>query len=223
MNMIKLAVVDDHEVFRKGIRTIAGEMGGCEILFEASNGMEFLDLLQKSPLPDIVLLDLQMPVMDGLETLEILFARFPKIKTLILTMSEDYATKRRLLDMDINGFVNKFSSVQILIEAINAISQEKLYFDPVLTREMKEWLGTRGGDEHLLTNREQDVLQLICKQYTTPEIAETLNMAVDTVKGHRKRLFEKTGCKNLVGLAFFAIKNNLVFSDEATLKGSIKY
>jgi DNA-binding NarL/FixJ family response regulator len=212
--LIKLAVVDDQHLFRKGLISLIKEFDELDIIIEASNGNELIEKL-KTKRPTVVLLDLEMPGMDGIETTEFLKRKYPEIKVLILTMHNEEEIILHLIEKGAHGFLLKDHPIETLVDAIYAVIENGYYFNDHISKVMvKGLLRTQkikpSFNEVRLSEREIEVIKLICKEYTNKEIGEKLFISVRTVDGHREKILQKTKAKNTVGIVMYAIKNNLL-------------
>lgn len=215
-NKIRLYVVEDQQIFRNGLKMLLGEMPEIELIGEASNGQEFLDFIDKT-LPDIVLMDIKMPIMDGIEATRIAIHKFPDLKIVALSMfgEEEYLIK--MLEAGIRGFLLKTVQEEELKQALEMIIQGRNYFSNELLPAMTSSLLRKKDKEkeldiinEKLTRREVEILQLICNGYTNKEIADKCFISPRTAGGHRNNLLAKTGCKNTAELVSYAIKNDLI-------------
>ncbi|QHI34839.1 Transcriptional regulatory protein DegU [Kordia antarctica] len=214
--MIQIALVDDHLLFREGIKAIFQEEKNMEISLEASDGEEFLNSLKNSVIkPNVVLLDIRMPNLDGYATAEILLKEYPEMKIIILTMHEEERHIIRMIELGVNGYLMKNASPDEVVECIECVLEHDYYFNNKITNIMRKILmykGKRTVDNMIydLTEREKEVLELICKEFTAKEIGEKLFISFRTVEGHRKKLLAKLNVKNTAGLVVFALKNEIV-------------
>ncbi|HNQ67495.1 MAG TPA: response regulator transcription factor [Bacteroidales bacterium] len=209
---IKIIIVDDHEIFRNGLKMVLGKLSYISLIGEAQNGQEFLDILNKDK-PDIVLLDLEMPVMNGIEAAKLALEKFPDLNIITLTMFNDDEYIKSMMDVGVKGFLIKNINKDTLDKAIltvvnggNYYSEELFeFFSKQLTKEKK-------SDKNIidLTRREKEILQLLCEGLSNKEIAEELFISERTVLGHKTNLMIKTNCKNSLSLMAYAIKNKLV-------------
>lgn len=214
MKKIKLAVVDDQLLFRRGIISLIKEFEEIDVVVEAGNGKELIEAIKKRK-PHIVLLDLQMPVMDGIETTAYLSEKYPDIKILILTMHDDDEFILHLIEKGANGFLLKNNSIDIVIDAIYSIVENGYYFNDRISKTMIKGLVRSKKIKPVfqsvsLSDREIEVIMLICKEYTNKEISERLCISIRTVENHRDKILEKTGARNTAGIVMFALKNNLL-------------
>ena len=214
MEIIKVAIVDDHEIFRKGLRIILNEIDELKVVGEAQNGHEFFELLKHHQV-DVVLMDIRMPVMDGIETTKKLVEKHPEIKIIALTMFEEISYFNQMVEAGANGFLLKKTNKDELYRAIRQVMLDESYFsEEFMSNVNKTALAASRNRSRQpiveLTDREQEVLDLICKGMSNAEISKYLGVSSRTVDGHRAHLLEKTGAKNSPHLVMFAIKNGLV-------------
>lgn len=214
MENVSVILVDDHQLFREGLRLLLGNINYIGSINEASGGDEFLELL-KEVNPDIVFLDINMPGLNGIEATRAAVRKYPDLNVIGLSMyaDEDYYSK--MIDAGAKGFVLKNSSIQEVEEAIHHIMAGKNYFSQEilsgLIKNINRKRNTIQNDE--LSEREIEVLYQICKGLSNQEIADTLHISKRTVDKHRENLLAKTNSKNTVGLVMFAIKNSIVEVD----------
>jgi len=210
MEIAKVIIVDDHVIFRKGLTTILNEIDFVKVVGEASNGNELLDLLKKQS-ADVILMDIKMPVMDGVEATRKVSAKYPGIKIIALTMFEEISYFNKMIEAGASGFLLKKTTSEELQKAINLVLSDESYFSDEFMSSVNLYLKPRQTETTVvLTEREQEVLDLICKGFSNVEISSQLGVSTRTVDGFRARLFEKTGAKNAPNLVMFAIKNGLV-------------
>jgi DNA-binding NarL/FixJ family response regulator len=211
MTKITLAIVDDHALFRRGMISLLTDLPDIEVVLEAENGRELLDRLPTHP-AEIILLDMQMPVMDGFATLPILKKQHPAAKALALTMYNDEAMIAHVMELGASGYLAKDAGMEEVERAIRRTAATGYYFSDKVSRVMLSIMthtGERkpqGVSFQDLTDREQEVIQMICQELTTAEIADQLCLSPRTVEGHRNRLLDKTGTRNTAGLIVFAAK-----------------
>jgi len=216
--IIKIALVDDELLFRQGLKSILGLDKEIEILFDASDGNDLLrQLKEASVLPDIIVTDLNMPNLNGVETTKILRSDYPNIKVIALTSYFSKPFIVNMISLGAVGYLAKNSTPELMITTIKKVHQVGFYYNEKVMKHIQDGLLnpsqklTRSKfDNAYLTRREKEVLELICKEYSTNEMAETLSISPRTVEGHRNNLILKTGVKNIAGLVVFALSNNLV-------------
>lgn len=225
MNSIKLALADDELLFRQGVKAILESEESIDILFDAENGEHLIQQLRDSEvLPDIVITDLKMPELNGVEVTKLIRKEFPDIKVIALT---SYFSKPFILNMISIGavaYLAKNSTPALMIKTISEVSQKGFYYDEQVMQYIHESIVNPSDkkvksnfDTNYFTKREIEVLELICKQYTTNDIAESLFISPRTVEGHRNNLLLKTESKNVAGLVIYALKNKMVSLDSTKL------
>jgi DNA-binding NarL/FixJ family response regulator len=204
---IQVALVDDHQLFRSGINFIISDTDDIEIAFEASNGQEFLNFLENYE-PDLVLMDINMPVIDGVEATRRAMETHPDLKVLVLSMFGEVDYYNTMIDLGVKGFILKDIDNDELLDAIRKVYRGGNYFSQELLLQLIKNKPEEGGVE--LTRREKEVLELICLGFSNQEISEKLFISQRTVERHRSSLLFKTDSKNSVSLVVFAIKNGYV-------------
>ncbi|WP_341900080.1 response regulator transcription factor [Fluviicola taffensis] len=215
--IIKVAVVDDHALVRHGIKLFLKQFEDVDVIMEAQHGQDFLDQLNTIKV-DLVLLDLEMPVMDGKVVLKYLKSHYPEILVLALTMHQHDSFISHMMELGANGYLLKESPPEDVIHAIRTVSKEGIFFNKLTSRALLGRVmaeaNSKGASQHFTINslkqRELDILKLIVAEKTTEQIAEELFLSPKTIEGYRKSLYEKTGATNVVGLVKFAIKHHLV-------------
>ncbi|MBD3616920.1 MAG: response regulator transcription factor [Gracilimonas sp.] len=214
MANIQIAIVDDHEIVRDGIKILLEDEPGINITGEAKTGKEAVSLCNSHE-TDLVIMDITMPEMDGIEATKIIKENHPDIKILALTMLSEDQHIRKMIKAGASGYILKSSGKQELIKAINTIMAGKHYFSNDATQSILQELVTpdvnkvKDEDEAHITDRELEVLKLIVNEYTNQEIADELFVSVRTIDAHRRNLLQKTGAKNTAGLVKYALKNKL--------------
>ncbi|OIQ30825.1 MAG: DNA-binding response regulator [Bacteroidetes bacterium MedPE-SWsnd-G2] len=214
MSRIKLFLVDDHKMIREGLKLFLNDYEEIDIVGEAENGKECLDQLEET-YPDIVITDLNMPVMDGLELTKALKLSHPEIKVMALTMMGESQHIKEMLAEGALGYLLKNCSEEELIMGIKNVYNGGTYYSPEVTnviinniRKVKPTT-SKVASEMPLTEREKEVLHLILKENSNKEIAEILFISVRTVDAHKRNLLDKTGSKNVAGLVLYAIDRQL--------------
>ncbi len=213
---VKVAVVDDQQLFRQGMVALVKDVSEMDVIIESANGKEFIEAL-KTKRPDVVLLDVKMPEMDGMEVTEYLNQKHPDIKIIILTMHDEDELIFHLAQKGAHGFLFKNSDMETVTDAIYTVMAGKRYFkENIMDKLLKAMTRNHkltnppNPDENALTERELEILKLICKEYTTREISEALSVSKRTVDGHRERICQKINVRNVAGMIKYAIKNNLL-------------
>lgn len=210
---INLTVVDDHGLFRKGLINLVHQIDPkFKVISEAENGKEFLDQIKSGILPDIVIMDVSMPIMDGYKTTSTLRETHKDIGVLALTMMDDEATVIRLLKAGVSGFLNKDVEPDELREALIAISEHGHYYSEDVAGKLVHSLRHPGSSKNGVELSDQEIkfIELACSEDTYMMIADRMCLSVKTIDGYRAKLFEKLDVKSRVGLVMYAIKNNLV-------------
>jgi DNA-binding NarL/FixJ family response regulator len=211
MEIIKVIIADDHVIFRKGLFTILNEINNIKVVGEAANGNELLELLKKTEV-DVILMDIKMPKMDGIEATKRVRALYPQIKIIALTMYEEISYFNKMSEVGAAGFLLKKTNQDELEKAILTVLDDGNYYSEEFISSLEKQRVSLAGKKTdvVLTDREREVLELICKGMSNPEISKHLGLSQRTIDGHRARLFEKTGAKNAPHLVMFAIKNGLI-------------
>lgn len=216
---IKIILVDDEVLFRKGISFLLTREKNIEVIFEASNGIELMEFLKgDNPKPDIIIMDLKMPLLNGIEATKIIRRDMPDIKIIALTSYDSKLFVANMVDVGAVSYVVKNTTPQDLFATINEVAEKGFYYSDYVMNIIQEDVITSkktkcSFDSNFLTSRELEVLQLICKQKSTVEIGEKLFISPRTVEGHRNNLLLKTESKNIAGLVVFAIQHQLVSLD----------
>jgi len=214
-NIIKIAIAEDQRLFRACLIPILNDFDHLRVVLEASNGRELLQQMETtSEIPDVIIMDLSMPEMDGLESTQQVKARFPNAKIIILSVHSEERHIVKMVGMGINGYLVKNSELEEVKLAIESVHTKGFYFNDAILKAIQTGMRRQKQKnfaiETSLTGREKEILQLICQELTTQEIAERLFISVRTVDGHRNNLLEKTGSRNTAGLVLYAIKNSLI-------------
>lgn len=215
MEIIKIGLVDDHTLFREGIKSLLVNVPNIELVLEACSGKElFIELRHNQP--HVLLLDLDMEHGNGMDATLLLSKEFPAIKIIILTMHKEDRMISYMMEIGAHGYLLKDTNQAELSEAIEKVYQQGFYFNPRIAEAMLKGLKNKSkttpslGIGPNLTNREKDVLQLIAQEFTTAEIANKLFLSDRTIEGYRKNLLMKMGVKNTAGLILKAIREGLL-------------
>jgi len=214
---IRIAVADDQQLFRQGLVALINDYEGLELVAEAENGKLLLEQLRQLPeAPELALIDMNMPELNGVELNDILHREFPSIKVIVLTVYDQERFISRMIEAGACGYLLKNCDAQELMAAIHAVHRNGFYLNNSTLKAMRNVAQYRGQSIRNINNipieistREQEVLQLICKELTNAEIAEQLFLSARTVEGHRNNLLIKTGCRNTAGLVIFAIRHGI--------------
>ncbi len=214
MSEYKIMIVDDHKMFRSGLRFLLNNLTKIEIVGEASNGKEFLEMAENVQI-DIALMDINMPEMNGIEATREALKRYPDMKIIVLSMHGEEEYYDQMLDAGVKGFLLKNSDADELISALEAVMAGKNYFSQELLVDIldQKRLQKLKPEAVKLSQRELEVLKLICDGYSNAEIAEQLFISQRTVDRHRSNLLSKTACKNSTSLVMYAVKNKIIEID----------
>jgi two-component system, NarL family, invasion response regulator UvrY len=214
--MTTIALADDHVVMRNGLASLLKDLG-YSILYEADNGKDFIEKTKKDNLPDVALLDINMPKMDGYETALWLKENFPDVKVLALSMYDDDGAIIRMLKNGAKGYVLKDSNIADVKAAIESVVSKGYFYSELVTGKLIHSINHLDEPDHAsikemlkLNSREIEFLKLACTEMSYKEIAEKMFLSPRTVEGYRDSLFEKLNLRSRVGLVLFAIKNGIV-------------
>ncbi len=211
--IIRVLIVDDHGLFRNGLKLLLGTTNQIQVAGEAANGIEFLELLNTIE-PDVVLMDIDMPGMDGIEATRRALALKPALKIITLSMFGEDEYYYQMIEAGVKGFLLKNSELNELKQAILQVAAGRTYFSEELLLNMLKNIKTVNVAEkqgHVnLSEREIEVLQQICKGLSNIEIADALHISKRTVDKHRANLLEKTNCRNTASLVMYALKHKLI-------------
>ncbi len=215
MKTIQLAIADDVALFRKGMKSILNVIEDLNLDLEAENGIDLLEQLkQANPFPDVLLLDLKMPQMNGVEVAKVLQKNYPQLKFIVLSTHFSRAFVINMIELGAAAYLPKNSKPEEVVETIRAVYNNGFYYNnevmTVIRENMVAKTKPKAHFPYELTNREKEILQLICEQYTTPEIASKLYISPRTVDGHRNNLLAKLDCRNIAGLVVFALQHQVV-------------
>jgi DNA-binding NarL/FixJ family response regulator len=211
MTSISIIIVDDHSLFRNGMKLLLSNTGTFQVVAEASNGCEFLELLNTHS-PDIVLMDIEMPEMNGVEATTLALEKFPKLKVVCLSMYGEEEYYYRMIEAGVKGFLLKNSDISEVTNAITTICNGGKYFSQELLYNVVK--NIKSNHAHFetvdLSDREKEVLRQICSGLSNQEIADVLHISKRTVDKHRANLLDKTSSKNTANLIMYAIKNKVI-------------
>lgn len=224
--VINIVLADDEELFRKGISFLLKREKNINIVFEAANGSELVNFLSSDAakeLPDIILMDLKMPFLNGVEATRIIHQTYPEIKIIALTSYNTNSFIANMIQVGAASYLVKNATPNEMLHTINEVSEKGFYYNENVMKVIQEGIlptnakvKKSAGEDHL-TAREREVLQLICQQYNTNEIGDSLCISPRTVEGHRNNLLLKTESKNIAGLVVYAIQNKIIDIDYLSL------
>jgi two-component system, NarL family, response regulator LiaR len=206
MSEIKIAVIDDHDLFREGIKLVLSQVEGFNVVFDTSNGNLFVDQLPDIQL-DVVLMDIEMPVINGVQVTEKALKVRPDLKIIALSMFSDTGHYTQMINAGVKGFVLKKANKQELEQAIRTVHEGCNYFSQEILQKLASQFSVRSNDRDLLTSREIEILVMICQGMTSQKISDRLFISAKTVETHRSNIFLKAGVKNIAGLIIWAIKH----------------
>ena len=212
---IQLAIADDYKIYREGLKKCIANDTSLEVIFEADNGEDLIAGFEKQ-LPDVVIMDLKMPIMDGMEATQIIRKKFPSVKVLVVTMYEDDKFIIHLMEIGANGYLLKNAEPDEIRKSIYAVYENGYYFNDLVNKALLKKLVIKNNIKPSFnqnvefSEREHEVLKLICEEKTAAEIAKEIFLSPRSVEGIRQRLIEKVGVRNTAGLVMFAIKNGIV-------------
>lgn len=223
MKNLSIVLADDHPMFRKGLASFLKRNPAFEAIHEAGNGLEVLTIVEKEKI-DLVLLDIRMPKMDGIQTLRELKKKYPLLKVIMISMYDDAHYIDHAMENKANAFLLKNADPAELLRCIELVLEGHIYYAPPLAAQIVRGLKVGANVPDLsstpLTEREIQILKYMCEQHNNAEIGELMNISESTVKTFKKALIRKTKSKNSVGLVLFAVKNNLY---EFKLGGEVEH
>jgi len=214
MKPITIVIADDYKIYRDGLKLCLSADNNLQILFEADNGEELMEAL-KTQQPEIIIMDLNMPLMDGMEATKQIRKKYEQIKILVITMYDSDKFIINLMENGAHGYLLKNAEPKEIIKAIYALHENGYYFNDLVNKAllkklvMKNNLKPSFNHNIELTEREQEVLKMICEEKTATEIGKEIFLSPRSVEGIRTRLIEKVGVRNTAGLVMFAVKNGL--------------
>jgi DNA-binding NarL/FixJ family response regulator len=212
---INIAVVDDQQLFRQGLISLLRETRNLNILFEAENGIDLLEKLKSvKNLPDVILLDIEMPELDGVETTIRLKLKYPDIKIIILTMHDEEEMIVHLIEKGAHGFLPKNEDIESVVDAIFSVHQNGYFFNDRISKAMVKGLVNSKKIKPTFTDadlneRELEIIRLLCKEHTSPEIGKMMHLSTKTIHNYRLELTKKLGVRNTIGLVMYAVKKGL--------------
>ena len=216
---IKIILADDEPLFRSGISFLLQREEGIEVVFEASDGEELIAYLKENTHPDIIIMDLKMPNLNGVEATKIITEEFPDIKIIALTNYNTTSFIANMIHTGAASYLVKNTTPQNLITTIREVAGKGFYYDEDVMKVIKDRSSAKKNskfypDNEALTNREKEILKLVCKQNSNKEIADKLFITIRTVEGHRNNLMLKTNSKNIASLIIFALQNEFITLEE---------
>ena len=217
--VIRLIIADDHVLYRAGVKNALSSKKNIKVIAEADNGSHLLNIL-KGIQQDVILLDIQMPIMDGITTLPEIKKLYPHIRVIMLTMMDDQSMITKLMELGANSYLTKTSDSEIIYEAIKTCYEQEFYFNSLTNKALLNNLRQKTPssiklqqEDATLSEKEITVLRLMCEEKSTREIAEAVDLSPRTIEAIRDKLKTKTGAKSTAGLIMFAVKNKLLEED----------
>ena len=218
--MLRIGIVDDHKLFRKSLSLLINSFKGMEVVLDADNGRTFLEKLVDNPI-DIVLLDIQMPEMNGFETCKILHLQYPEIQILIVSQLTSKESIYKIMEIGAHGYFTKNSDPNLLETAIRSLDEKGFYFEMEFAHVMREALRWEkdaperaDAADMMLTERELQIIKMAANELNSYEIAEVMCINKRTVEGHKTRIMEKTNSKNFIGVVLYALRNGILMIEE---------
>jgi DNA-binding NarL/FixJ family response regulator len=206
MDEIQIAVIDDHDLFREGIKLVLNQIEGFNVVFDASDGNKFVESLNQIRV-DIALMDIEMPGINGIQTTQNALKLKPELKVIALTMFSDTGHYTQMIQAGVKGFLLKKTNKYELQQAITTVYQGGSYFSQDILKKLAYQYVNHGSANNNLTSRELEIMMMICQGLTTQEISDKLYISNKTVESHRSNIFIKSNVRNSAGLIVWAIKN----------------
>ncbi|MFN8243977.1 MAG: response regulator transcription factor [Ferruginibacter sp.] len=214
---IKVIIADDHVLYRAGVKTALSAKPDVKVIAEADNGSHLLNLIRNIS-ADVILLDIQMPIMDGISTLPEIKKIAPNTKVIMLTMMEDHSMVTKLMELGANSYLAKTSDIEVIYEAIKTCFEQEYYFNSLTNKALLTNLKQRNvatpqkmvQQEAHLNDKEMLILRLMCEEKSTKEIADLVDLSPRTVEAIRDKLKVKTGAKSTAGLIMYAVKHKIL-------------
>jgi DNA-binding NarL/FixJ family response regulator len=210
MDSVRLLVADDHEVIRNGVRSLLEAQPGWQVMAEASNGREAVEKANRLK-PDVAVLDIGMPSLNGLEAARQILRNDPHVKIVILTMHESENLIREVLKVGARGYVSKADAIRDLVTAIKAVRRGLTFFTAKVGEVVLEgYLGKTGATDSRLTPRQREIIQLLAEGQSSKEIAVTLGLSVKTAETHRTNIMRRLNCHSISEIVRYAVRNNII-------------
>ncbi|HKR06331.1 MAG TPA: response regulator transcription factor [Bacteroidia bacterium] len=219
MYQLKIIITDDHQLFRQGLESLLRKIPIISKIKHASNGEETLELLKKE-IFDVVMMDIRMPVMNGIEATKEISKKYPKVRIMALTMMQDRSSIVKMFKAGASGYILKNTSFKEVEDALTQIINGKKYYAKEVSDTLLENLidlnpeKKRGPYKGDLTQREKEIVKLMCQSFSSKEIADMLNITENTIESHRVHIYNKLEIETIVDLVFYALDNGLVIKPE---------
>ncbi|MCX2681314.1 response regulator transcription factor [Galbibacter sp. EGI 63066] len=207
-----IAIVDDHLLFAKSLTSLVDSFDDYRVVFHANNGKVFTETIQENGLPDIILLDINMPIMNGVETMEWLKENYPEQKAIALSMDDSEETIIKMLRLGAKGYLLKDIDPEVFETALNDVLQKGFYYSDRITNKLLDNIDKKDKDDDAveLKDREIQFLKLACTEMTYKEIAMVMNLSPKTIDGYRESLFDKLEVRSRTGLVLYGIKHKFI-------------
>ena len=208
---VKILLADDHEMVRDGFRSFVNSQPALHFVGEAANGQQLVELAQVN-MPDVIFTDIAMPVMDGIAATRALSSKLPKTKIIAFTMFNNHKSIAEMFDAGAMGYINKIAGKSEILDSIDTVMQNKYFYCTATDHQLTKMLaGTNINPKDppikiIFSQKEREIIKLICQQYFNKEISEALHVSIRTVEGHRERIMQKMNARNTVGLVIYAIR-----------------
>ena len=215
---VKIILADDHEIFRDGFHSLLKNQPGITLLAEAADGQQLVNLTAKH-LPDVVLTDIVMPGMDGIQATRIISAKYPQVAIIALSIFNDDKLVLDMIDAGAQGYLLKSAHKTEIINAINTVAQHQTYFCNNTRARLSKLIShsrlnpNNAAEKISFTVKEKEIICLICRQFSTREIAKELHLGVRTIEGYRERILKKINARNTAGIVIYAIRHNIYTPD----------
>jgi two-component system response regulator NreC len=213
-NTINIILADDHEIFRDGFAAMFKKPNGIKLVGEARNGIQLVALAEKHD-PDVILTDIKMPGMDGIEATRIILQKMPHVGIIALSMFDDDNLIIDMLEAGAMGYLLKNAHKKDIIEAIKTVSRREPYYCGHTSMKLAKLIASsrfvpgKAAEKPVLTDKESEIIHLICREFSNKEISETLHLSIRTIEGYRERIMEKIHARNTAGIVVYAIRNNI--------------
>ena len=212
---IKIVLADDHEIFRDGFKAMLKKQPFAQLIGEASDGEELVQLV-RSLKPDVVVTDIKMPKLDGIEATKIITGEFPDIGIIALSMIDEESLIIEMMEAGAKGYLIKNAHKNEIIEAIRTVHHNKIYFSSEASLKLTKLIAKSDKIQFVkkdiraeFSDKEMEIMRCVCKEMTNKEIADRMNLSTRTIEGYRDKILEKIGAKNSVGIVVYAIRNNI--------------
>lgn len=217
---VRIILADDHEIFRDGFLALLQNQSHIQLLAEAADGQQLVSLTEKH-LPDVVLTDIQMPVMDGLQATRIIAEKYPQVGIIALTMFSNDNMIIEMLEAGALGYLLKNAHKHEILDAINTVAQHKPYYCNATEIKMARLIANSRFNPNdpskkiPFSEKEKEIICLICREFSNKEISAALHLSVRTIEGYRERILQKTNARNTAGIVIYAIKHNIYTPPES--------